>query len=334
MCEGVGFCGDGRQDRGEQCGEPGLNCPETQACDTRSCLCSGAPECGNGKVERGEQCGEPGLTCPTGQTCASTTCLCSGGSLCGNGTVERGEQCGEPGLSCAAGQTCTTQTCLCATPPGTFFVCGNGRLDAGEECDDGNKRDFDGCSFNCLRERGVCGDGTVQKLLGEQCEPTNFDRSLPYVCGPDCRFRSFFCGNGIRDAGEECDDGTRNADTPNARCRTTCSVARCGDGIVDAPNEKCDDGNRLSGDGCDRFCQVGVYGTQAFVPSDGTISYPPISPVPPLAPVSMPPGSTAIANLTGMVQGMPLQQTGPAAVAVMAAGAAAGYAWVRRRRNR
>ncbi|MEZ4440657.1 MAG: DUF4215 domain-containing protein [Polyangiaceae bacterium] len=33
------------------------------------------------------------------------------------------------------------------------------------------------------------------------------------------------------------------------RCRTDCSLPRCGDGIVD-PGEICDDGNVVDGDGC------------------------------------------------------------------------------------
>lgn len=34
-------------------------------------------------------------------------------------------------------------------PPNATQNCGNGVLDAGEVCDDGNKRDFDGCSADC-----------------------------------------------------------------------------------------------------------------------------------------------------------------------------------------
>jgi cysteine-rich repeat protein len=37
--------------------------------------------------------------------------------------------------------------------------CGNGRLDAGEECDDGNRRDGDCCSAECVRAADVCDDG-------------------------------------------------------------------------------------------------------------------------------------------------------------------------------
>lgn len=49
------------------------------------------------------------------------------------------------------------------------------------------------------------------------------------------------CGNGVREAGEACDDGASNSDTAPGACRTTCEAAACGDGVVD-PGEACDGG--------------------------------------------------------------------------------------------
>jgi cysteine-rich repeat protein len=193
---------------------------------------------------------------------------------------------------------------MCTTPATTFYVCGNGRTDPGEECDDGNTKDFDGCSFDCKRERGACGDGFVQKLLGEQCEPSTFDRSLPYLCGADCRYKSVFCGNGQQDPGEECDRGAENADLPNSACRSDCSLPRCGDRILDL-GERCDDGNRQAGDGCDRFCQTeaavagkGLLGsTIDFLPGKGVYS-------------SVPGVFPGFSNLTGKMIGDPSQYAG------------------------
>jgi cysteine-rich repeat protein len=45
----------------------------------------------------------------------------------------------------------------------------------------------------------------------------------------------------------------RAFDTPS-RCRTDCTVPRCGDGIVDG-GEVCDDGNVAGGDGCASDCK-------------------------------------------------------------------------------
>lgn len=141
---------------------------------------------------------------------------------------------------------------------GAASICGNGVLEEGEECDDSNHRDNDGCSAVCDAEIGICGDGNVQKMLGEQCEAATHDPTLPYACIA-CRFFSDACGNNTIDPGEECDEGTGNSDAPNAHCRLDCSYPRCGDSIIDTEfGERCDDGNRLNGDGCDRFCNDGT----------------------------------------------------------------------------
>ncbi len=66
------------------------------------------------------------------------------------------------------------------------------------------------------------------------------------------------CGNGVVEAlCEGCDQGAANSDVlPNA-CRSTCQVASCGDGVVDA-GEQCDDGNNVGCDDCDPSCHVEV----------------------------------------------------------------------------
>jgi len=57
------------------------------------------------------------------------------------------------------------------------------------------------------------------------------------------------CGNGVKDPGEECDDGnTISGDGCSAQCKL-----ECGDGVIEG-NEQCDDGNTVSGDGCDANC--------------------------------------------------------------------------------
>jgi cysteine-rich repeat protein len=60
------------------------------------------------------------------------------------------------------------------------------------------------------------------------------------------------CGNGVLDPNEECDDGnTVSGDGCSATCRRE---PRCGDGVLD-PGEECDDGNTVSGDGCSAACR-------------------------------------------------------------------------------
>ena len=65
------------------------------------------------------------------------------------------------------------------------------------------------------------------------------------------------CGNGIVGCDEACDDGPDNSDVVQGACRTDCSLAGCGDSVVDYTlSEQCDDGNLEDGDGCSAACQL------------------------------------------------------------------------------
>jgi cysteine-rich repeat protein len=63
-----------------------------------------------------------------------------------------------------------------------------------------------------------------------------------------------FCGDGIIDPGEQCDDGADNSDT--GVCTHKCLTATCGDGNVWAGVEECDLGDANSADyaGCSIQC--------------------------------------------------------------------------------
>ena len=74
------------------------------------------------------------------------------------------------------------------------------------------------------------------------------------------------CGDGILDAGEQCDDGNiTNGDGCSSACTIqpgfTCvgspsiCTSTCGDGIIGG-SEQCDDGNIVNGDGCSSTCTV------------------------------------------------------------------------------
>lgn len=60
------------------------------------------------------------------------------------------------------------------------------------------------------------------------------------------------CGDGVKAATEQCDNGGSNSDTPNV-CRTDCRFPMCGDGIIDN-GEQCDDGSDGSPD-CSKTCK-------------------------------------------------------------------------------
>ncbi|PIR53345.1 hypothetical protein COU76_01595 [Candidatus Peregrinibacteria bacterium CG10_big_fil_rev_8_21_14_0_10_49_10] len=215
-------------------------------------------------------------------------------------------------------------------------ICGNGLLENREECDDSNRRDNDGCNSTCLLEIGICGDGVVQSLLGEQCEQSTHNATLPYTCSR-CRFVSLYCGNGEIDAGEECDDGPQNSTSPDALCRPDCSLSRCGDGIIDSA-EICDDGNRINNDGCDRYCRKESKDSKdpqhTLVASENPQTISQQYQFPQYPTYQQLPYQLPLAQLQPFVQNRaPIGDTGPAAVAVAASGMAAGIGWMRRKRK-
>jgi hypothetical protein len=67
--------------------------------------------------------------------------------------------------------------------------------------------------------------------------------------------QELLCGNAQLDDGEECDEGSDNADS--AACTSTCQINTCGDGFVFEGVEECDMG-ALNGanSSCDLDCEV------------------------------------------------------------------------------
>jgi len=128
-------------------------------------------------------------------------------------------------------------------------ICQNSLVNFGEECDDGNASNQDSCTNAC--HLPVCGDGFVQAVNNELCDNGNLNsNSAPNACRSNCQ--PAHCGDGVADAGEECDDG--DADNKDA-CTNSCQNAKCGDGFVQrGRGEFCDDGNNANGDGCSADC--------------------------------------------------------------------------------
>jgi cysteine-rich repeat protein len=331
------FCGDAIIHKNEECdlGEKNSD-TEPNACRTN---CS-FPGCGDGVTDFAfkEECDDGNLRDNDG---CSAQCIfedLKAIPVCGNGALEPPEECDDGNRHDNDGCSANCVIGLNLKLVSAASLCGNGALEPPEECDDSNARDNDGCSATCLLEIGICGDGIIQKLLGEKCERNLHDPSLEYSCGTDCLFHSEFCGNGFIDDSEECDDGAKNSAYPDATCRPNCTLSRCGDEVVDS-TETCDDGNRISNDGCDRFCikeetEVALEIEFEAVPE---VIPQPIPQLPfPQYPTYQPlPYQLPYAQLQPLIQTQgPAGDTGPAAVAVAAGGIAAGFGWVRRKRRK
>jgi cysteine-rich repeat protein len=307
------LCGNGIIESPEECDDrntlPGDHCSPICTIEARDIQ----GICGDGVLHQSEQCDDGNTV--SGDGCSSN-CITEREyfSHCGDGIVTVQEQCDDgniqPGDGCSP--SCRIESTIVT---GTSF-CGNGIRDPGEECDDGNIMDGDGCTATCFFDRGSPGDGITQRALGERCEMIVHETSAPYDCTEKSIYLLLNTGNGTLDPGEECDMGLENSDQPNALCRTSGRRSGCGDGILD-DGEQCDDGNLIAYDGCNRFCFFDDPLTPSPTPT------PPPNPTPP---------SHLSANVSPPVS-LPLGETGPAAAAALAAGAAIGLGWTRRRRK-
>ena len=283
-------CGDGTTAGSEGCDDS--NTTAGDGCDASCAVetgfsCTGSPStcsgiCGDGLIKGAEQCDDSNTTSTDSclGTCRSATC--------GDGFVwADNEECEPPGTSICndscKGITGGGGSSAAGTISGraeqrrvhdilniksdpnykyapdvpvrgrTLVTCGNGKIDIGEECDDGNKNSRDGCSPYCYRELGSCGDGIVQKALGEECEPTvvygkNGVVSYPVI--PKCNNSPdiTFCSKP-----KSADGGCRVIEIPV-----------CGDGKVEVETQvinECGDGRRDGLEECDfgGMCFGGKY---------------------------------------------------------------------------
>ena len=100
-------------------------------------------------------------------------------------------------------------------------------------------------------DTGLCGNGLWD--AGEECDDGNIADGDE--CTPECHMP--VCGDGFLAAGEECDDGnTADGDNCMKECRRP---SMCGNGVVE-PTEECDDGNTAEKDACTPACLLPVCG--------------------------------------------------------------------------
>jgi cysteine-rich repeat protein len=224
--------------------------------------------------------------------------------ICGDFVVQGRETCDPPGSDPPppGGNLCRTDC----------TYCGDARIQLGEQCDDGNNVDDDICHNNCtFNQPPGCGNGVIV-MPNETCEPPGSDPPPPG--GNLCRINCTYCGDGIVNSGEQCDDGNtidndfchndctspspplcgnivinpgETCDPPGSDppppggnlCRTDCTY--CGDGITN-DGEQCDDGNTIDTDGCHNDCTFNPSLCGNFVLNPGETCDPPGSDPPPL----------------------------------------------------
>ena len=219
--------------------------------------------CGDGKVDEGETCDDGNRV--DGDGCNASCIL----EVCGDGIVNASylsevfespvvrNPFGSAGHVCSQGATCPGETCDVSTNPtapehgicealgydaATSVTWGNGARQLGEP----NPR-----ASNWACDNYDCGQGPDRTSTGD-C----LDREM---------LASITC---VKLSQETCDDGAENSDTAADSCRTDCTPARCGDGVIDT-GETCDDGNTVAGDGCAPACRPTVCGDGVLDPGEG-----------------------------------------------------------------
>ncbi|HTR54721.1 MAG TPA: DUF4215 domain-containing protein [Kofleriaceae bacterium] len=223
------YCGDHVKDTGN-----GENCDDATDGETE-CAYKGTNVASN--------------TCQVCTDCQPQTAL---GPYCGDAVKTNGEAC-DNGFAlngttlCPYGQhSCSVCTSTCTSTAGTTFeFCGDGTKNGPEQCDGGVggvETDTSNCNKDCTTPS--CGDGYVNTAYTppgaaspEQCEPPN-----TATCDSKCQIIAY------------CGDGACNGSETPVTCPADCPGS-CGDGIIEA-GEECDKTN-LNGATCASFGYTG-----------------------------------------------------------------------------
>ncbi len=252
--------------------EPGTAIVDSEICDNGE-HCSDGTEC-----DDDEDCaaivGGDGLCKPRSGDGCSEDCLseerCPDGYLNNYAHVDS-EDAPRPAELCDDGNS--TGDDGCNPSCSSSGVCGNAILDPGEQCDYGPS--FNGIGAPPPAESPFCQPGAVG---GQQ--------ACSDPCNRECTLNQ--CGNGLRDPGEECDDGRHctnggavceeDADCPGAlvgscqkreedNCTNACRNNTCGDlipnlvggGAANLPIQVCDEGGTNTAS-CNFNCTLPICG--------------------------------------------------------------------------
>ncbi|MBM4370453.1 MAG: hypothetical protein FJ098_02315 [Deltaproteobacteria bacterium] len=194
-------CNDGNPCTADACID-GVGCqhiPQAASCSDGN-ACTLGDHCAGGacvpasmlSCDDGNPCTDDGCAMATGCTHAPNVKACSDGDACTlNDQCQGGGCTGGPSLPCDDGNPCTDDGCDALT--GCEFLPGNG------PCDDGNLCTVvDQCSGGACVGSGTPACGDTDACTMDSCDPKLGCVHTDIV---PC------CGNGEKEAGEECDDG-------------------------------------------------------------------------------------------------------------------------------
>ncbi len=244
-------CGDGQLSPGETCDAGDQN---GRYCDTNDSIigrctlnatCSSdcrsvAPHCGDGLVQTESNGFGPVEECDGSAPEVSTTALCTAGLIGKTCTIDADCATGLTGGRCGAtpaGQACSeVKAGLCAggTNDRRACSCPEGQ----ESCSGTPGSAVCGSTYRCImyptQRTRTC--QAPSSGLSNQCHWNEWSACRPAT----------FCGDGVLDSGERCDDGNRN---DNDACTNRCLANVCGDGVMQVGAEECDYGDE-NGQGC------------------------------------------------------------------------------------